>query len=342
MHISDLNDEQITGQRIMAGFEGTEFNPQLKYLIETLKVGGLILFACNVDNPDQIRRLCRSAQEHARACAQPPLLIAIDQEGGQVARLKEPFTQFCGNPQMTTQQDAVHFACVTARELCDVGINMNMAPVLDVVPQDIDGVMAGRAFGHDPKWVAEMGDVVIACMQQNNMMAVAKHFPGIGRTVLDSHVDLPTLEADLTLLEAADLVPFKAAIAQSVAGIMLSHIHYRKLDPQWPASLSKIIAKELLRDQLGYQGVILTDDLDMGAIAKHFGLPAAIRQIMEAEIDIALICHWSAKIETAFNEMLRLNRKDQRLRAKGEAAVERILKLKRKYLNLRNSRENIV
>ena len=222
----------MAGQRLMVGFEGIEMNPDLRFLIDTLKVGGIILFSANIVSPEQVETLCAEAQAAARTCGQPPLFIAIDQEGGQVARLKEPFTRFPGNPHMQQSADAAHFARVTAWELQSIGVNMNMAPVLDVAPLEMESIMAQRAFGHDPQWVAEMGAAVIDHLQSSGIMAVAKHFPGIGRTILDSHIDLPHLDADFAEIEAIDLPPFAAAIRHKVAGFMLSHILYPRLDPR--------------------------------------------------------------------------------------------------------------
>jgi beta-N-acetylhexosaminidase len=332
--IQKMTLEQMAGQRLMVGFEGTDLNSDLKLLIDSIKVGGIVLFARNLMNPEQIKHLCASTQEHARSCGQPPLFIAIDQEGGQVARLKEPFTQFPGNSKMKAVSDAEQFARVTAEELKGVGINMNLAPVVDVAPEGIDSVMADRSFGGDPDRVAEMGAAVIANLQNRNIMSVVKHFPGIGRTVLDSHLDMPDLFVSMNDMAATDLIPFKAAISHHVAGIMLSHIRYKKLDPVWPASLSNAIAKDLLRDRLNFGGVVMTDDLDMGAIKKHYDIRSAVRQIVAADIDIALICHKGPDIENAFAELLKLFHGSEKNRAKGEASVGRIMKLKKKYLGI--------
>ena len=166
---------------------------------------------------------------------------------------------------MKNTADAQKFARVTASELSEIGINMDMAPVLDIAPHDIDSVMAGRAFGSDPDWVARMGITVIDGLQRRGIMAVAKHFPGIGRTVLDSHLALPDLKIDIDGLANFDLVPFAAAIQGQVAGVMLSHIRYPAIDPVWPASLSPAVTADLLRKKMGYEGVVMTDDLDMGA-----------------------------------------------------------------------------
>lgn len=328
-----LSAEALAGQRLMVGFDGTELDSDLKYLIDTIKVGGIILFQRNIETPEALRSLCRSAQRHAAACGQPPLFIAIDQEGGRVARLKKPFTEFDGNPSMKTVADALSFAEITADELKDVGINMNFAPVLDVAPKEIDSIMASRAFGHDPDWVSLMGETVIRRLQEKGIMAVAKHFPGIGRTVLDSHLDLPVLEAGFSDLQAIDLRPFKRAIEIDVAGVMLSHIHYPLLDPDWPASLSPLIAGNLLREKLRYDGVVMTDDLDMGAIVKHFGFKGAVSQVIAAGIDLVLICHRSDKIETGLETILAQGTRSRKEETLARASVERILRLKRRYLS---------
>lgn len=312
----------------MIGFNGTALNSDLKFYIDTIKVGGIILFSRNIKDARQFKNLCRSARAYAGDCGQPPLFIAIDQEGGQVARLKEPFTVFPGNPFIGTRADAVRFAETTAAELAQVGINMNMAPVLDIAPKDIDSIMAKRSFGHDPGQVSLLGTEVISNLQQNGILSVAKHFPGIGRTIIDSHHDLPTLDVTPEDLEASDLLPFQEAIACDVAGIMLSHIHYPRLDQKWPASLSPAIAKKLLRCKLGFDGLVITDDLDMGAIKKHYPIKNVIQQILKAQIDIALICHKGPDIETAFEEILRQADNSELMANQGKKAIQRILRAK--------------
>jgi len=332
MNPETLSNEQLAGQRLMVGFEGTGLDENLRHLISDIKAGGIILFAINLETPNQIKDLCAAVQDYAKECGQPPLFIAIDQEGGQVARLKAPFTQFPGNPQMRHEKDAEHFAEVTAAELNQVGINMNMAPVMDVAPEDMNSIMAKRAFGGDPEWVARLGLKVIEHLQQNNIMAVAKHFPGIGRTILDSHLDLPVLKDDLNAIERFDLIPFEAAIKHGVSGIMLSHIFYPELDGQWPASLSRNIAHDLLRRRLEFGGLVLTDDLDMGAITKHYNISISIQQIMAADIDLALICHKGPNIEIAFEQIVREISDSTGMKARGIKSAQRIMASKRKYI----------
>ena len=334
MQTATMSTEQLAGQRLMVGFEGTALNEDLKFLISRLNVGGIILFAINIESPEQLKQLCRSMQDWARTCQQPPLFIAVDQEGGQVARLKEPFTIFPGNPHMKSEEEAVHFAEITAAELNQVGINMNMAPVMDVSSEGPGSIMAERTFGDNPTWVSRLGVKVIEHLQLNNIMAVAKHFPGIGRTTLDSHMDLPVLDEDLSGMEQSDLIPFEAGIQSGVSGVMLSHIFYTQLDPQWPASLSPPIARDLLRKQMGFDGLVLTDDLDMGAISKHYDIHTAIHQILAADIDLVLICHKGPNIEIAFEEILKEITDSPEIRARGIESEERIMRAKRKFIGM--------
>jgi beta-N-acetylhexosaminidase len=333
--IDSLTDEQLAGQRLMVGFRGEVLDDNLRFMIREMHVGGLILFKRNVSDPTQVAELCQAAQAFAVESANPPLMIAVDQEGGPVARLGPPFTVFPGNRAIGTagsETAAREFGTITARELKGVGITMNLAPVLDVAPRKLNSVMADRVFGEEPELVARLGTAVIETLQKNGIPATAKHFPGIGRTTADSHLDLPYLDVERRVLDSTDLVPFRAAIASGVEAVMLSHVVYRDLDRQWPASLSTAIAKDLLRKTLGFKGIAVTDDLDMGAIDKHFDIETAARRISDAEIDIALICHDRLKIEKACRALLKAVGESEDARRKATASVRRILNLKRKYL----------
>jgi beta-N-acetylhexosaminidase len=328
MTIQNLTDEQFAGQRLMVGFEGTELSEDLKLMIQDLHVGGVILFSGNISTPRQVQELCASIQDHAHTCGEPPLFISIDQEGGVVARLKKPFTEFGGNPGMTGIADAVKFAEICARELMMSGINMNMAPVLDVAFDQEKSIMSDRAFGDDPEWVTSLGMAVIKHLQQGGVLSVCKHFPGIGRTTLDSHLDLPFLDTDVATMTASDLLPFAAAIANHAAGIMLSHICYRQVDENWPASLSEIIARDLLRHQMGFKGLTITDDLDMGAIRKHYDMPTVIERILISDIDIALICHRSRDMGDAFDAVMAFQEISTSNRRLCERSLARIMRAK--------------
>lgn len=321
----------MAGHRLMLGFEGTRFNRDLENIIKNINAAGIILFKRNIESPEQLETLCRSCQDFAHSLGLPPLFIAVDQEGGAVARLKEPFTVFRGNPYIKTIEDAENFAETTARELRQVGINMNFAPVLDVAPKGVDSIMKDRVFTGDARRVSELGSQVIKTLQAEGIMAVAKHFPGIGRTVMDSHFHLPVLEADLDLLEKSDIVPFMDAGENDVCGIMLSHISYPLIDEKWQASLSPVIAHDLLRKKIGFNGIVMTDDLDMKAI-RH-DMKTCVEQILISGIDIALICHKGPDIDIAFGEIKRRIGKEEKLYHSCKKSFKRVLKYKKKYLS---------
>ncbi len=313
----------------MLGFDGRTLNAELKHLIDEYRAGGIILFRPNIESPPQLRRLCMDARNYALDQGLPDLFVAVDQEGGQVARLRQPFTEFPGNPHMKSLEDAREFARITASELSDMGINMNMAPVMDVAPPNVDSIMKDRVFTGDAYRVAEFGSAVIQGLQQGGIMAVAKHFPGIGRTIKDSHFFLPELNAPLSDLEQTDLLPFEAAKKVQVSGMMLSHISYPKIDPEWQASLSKTIAYDLLRQDMGYQGLVMTDDLDMKAI--NHDMDTCIHRIMKAQIDMALVCHAGPNIADARNAVIKYLETDELLFESGQTCVKRILTTKKMF-----------
>ncbi len=334
MDTAALTPEQMAGQRIMAGFTGTEFDSELSFLIGRLNVGGIILFARNIVSRSQVRRLCDDAQAHARACGLPPLFIAVDQEGGPVARLRPPqFSDMPGAADIRTEADALNWAASASKMLIEAGFNMNMAPVLDIAPEGFDSIMATRALGPAPQIVAELGTRMISGLQENAIMAVAKHFPGIGRTRLDSHLDLPESDISENDLTRFDMIPFYAAKRAGVCGMMLSHILYRQIDPDWPASLSAEITNRLLREKAGFGGLVITDDLDMGAIKNHYPIETVIDRILAAGIDIALICHTRADMENAFDRIMKRCADDASIRAESLACTGRILNVKEIFLS---------
>ncbi len=330
MKADETTIKELAGQRLMLGFDGTELNDDLKHIIGDIRAGGIILFSRNIKSPEQVSDLCQSCQAYAASQDVHPLIISVDQEGGVVARLKEPFTQFRGNPFIGSIKEAREFASITAAELKQTGINMNLAPVLDVAPEDVDSIMKKRVFKGDAKAVSALGMEVVKTFQENGIMAVAKHFPGIGRTVKDSHFQLPVLDIDLETLHHTDMVPFVNAKNEDVAGMMLSHILYPQLDGKWQASLSPFIASDLLREQIGYKGLVMTDDLDMKAV--NHDIQTCISQILISGIDMALICHKGPDIDMAFKEICKHMKENKTLFSKGRKSVERILKYKKKYL----------
>jgi beta-N-acetylhexosaminidase len=262
--------------------------------------------------------------------------LAIDQEGGRVARLKEPFTLFPGNAAIgespDPEQSALDFASTTAREMSLVGLNMNMAPVLDLAQPNMDAHLVGRAFSHDPLKVTALGTIVINTLQQGGIMAVAKHFPGLGKSDLDPHLHLPTVSASSEEMQAIHLPPFAGAIEADVSAIMSSHAVYPALEPGIPGTLSRKIMTDLLRESMGFEGLIISDDLEMGAIINERGLPQGAADALEAGVDLLLICrdqsHLLASIELIRDKVLKEEIPYERL----EGSVERIAKYKRRFL----------
>ncbi len=278
----------------MAGIPGTSLDAGTKDLIRDYNLGGVILFSRNIEDPEQVAQLCQDLQDTAIGHQGVPLFLAVDQEGGRVARLGDPFTQFPGNEAIGKDDDplarAYEFGLTTATEMKLVGLNMNMAPVVDVQRGEMEKHLVGRTFGVDPERVGELGGAVIESLQGSGIMAVAKHFPGLGRAPLDPHLDLPRIEVDMKEMETVHLLPFMSAIEKNVSAIMTSHAVYPALDQDLPATLSAVVLKGLLRERMAFEGLIISDDLEMGAIAKQWGVAEGAAVSFEAGADILLIC----------------------------------------------------
>ena len=250
--------------------------------------------------------------------------------------MKPPFSQFPGNEAIGNsthpRESALHYASITAKEMALVGLNMNLAPVLDITQPDMDSHLLGRTFSHDPSVVAELGKIVIETLQQNRVMAVAKHFPGLGRSNLDPHQDLPTVDAAVEEMDSIHLPPFAAAITARVSAVMTSHAVYPALEPGVPATLSKNIISSLLREKMSFGGLIISDDLEMGAIAKDKELPEASAQAFKAGVDLLLICRNQelvlAGIEAIRDKILSGQIPEERL----QESLERIEKYKKRFL----------
>ena len=335
--ILDLTEiSQKIGRLFIAGIPGPEPDDQTITLIKDYHLGGIILFDRNIRDPIQLARLCKNLQRVSMENSGLPLFLAIDQEGGRVARLKEPFTQFPGNAAIgeepNPEQSALHFASTTAREMSLVGLNMNMAPVLDVAQPNMDSHLAGRPFSHDPLLVTTLGKIVINTLQQSGIMAVAKHFPGLGKSDLDPHLHLPTINATSEEMESVHLPPFAGAIEAHVSAIMSSHAVYPALEPGVPATLSRRIMIDLLREKMGFDGLIISDDLEMGAISKESGLPQGAADAFEAGVDLLLICsnqsHLLSSMELIRDKVLKEDIPYERL----ERSLERIAKYKSRFL----------
>lgn len=334
LNLSEL-DAQI-GRLFMAGIPGTQLDEATEALIRDHSLGGVILFARNIEGPVQLASLCSNLQEVALKHIGIPLFLAVDQEGGRVARLREPFTRFPGNRAVGEDPEpvekAVEFGTITAREMSLVGLNMNMAPVVDVRRGEPERHLDGRIFSDDPEKVALLGRSVVKSLQENGVLAVAKHFPGLGRATRDPHHDLPTIVTDIGEIEAVNLPPFKAAIDQGVSAVMTSHAIYPALDPEYPGTLSHKIITGLLREKLGFEGLIVTDDLEMGAIKKGWGVAGGAAEAFEAGSDLLLICEDQENVlegmKTLRDRLLRGEIPLQRLRQ----SVRRIMDAKARFL----------
>jgi beta-N-acetylhexosaminidase len=334
LDLSEL-DTQI-GRLFLAGMPGPELDADTEGLIRDYCLGGVILFGRNIENPLQLAGLCGDLQDAALKYHGIPLFLAVDQEGGRVARLKEPFTRFPGNAAIGIDQTpvdrAAEFARVTAREMTLVGLNMNLAPVVDVHRGEPEKHLEGRTFGDDPERVSLLGQKVVNVLQENGVMAVAKHFPGLGKTSLDPHHHLPTIELDAEEMEKINLPPFRAAIAGGVSGVMTSHAIYPIMEPELPATLSKKILTKLLRETLGFQGLLITDDLEMGAIKKKWGVANGAVASFRAGADILLICEDQKSvlegIQVLKKKMIQGDIPLKRL----QQSVERIMKAKSRFL----------
>jgi len=279
--------------RFLLGFHGDSLPAELAgYLAQGL--AGVVIYPRNFSSVERLRKLTGEI----RRAAGRPVLIGIDQEGGTRFALGKPFTPWPSAAELGRAGDpalAEQVARAMAVELRAVGCNLNFAPMLDLHVNQESPVTKERSFGSDPYRVAKMGVAFEQGLRAGRVLSCAKHFPGHGDTVVDPHLDLPVFMGTMERLESMDLVPFAAAIASGVPTIMTAHILLPKIDPENPASLSRILLEGVLRQRLGFGGVILADDLGMGAIAKRYGPGEAAVQSLRAGTDISMLCHdWSA------------------------------------------------
>ena len=320
------------GQLFMVGFDGTTVSSDLAAFIREYKPGGVILFSRNLESTDQVVELTNELQ---RCSPDSPLLISIDQEGGRVSRLPKDFT-ICPPCEVLGRCNssalAYGAAAVVARELRAVGINMNMSPVLDVNSNPANPVIGDRAFGATPEPVCALGLATVRGLQDNRVVACGKHFPGHGDTSVDSHKALPVVTADRERLERIELPPFRHAAANGVATMMTAHVLYRTLDDQRPATLSPAIIGTILREDLRYDGVVLTDDLEMHAIIDHYGVEDATVQSMLAGCDMPLICKDRDREVAAMTALDKAVAEGTVTMARVEQSLARVARLKARFL----------
>ena len=337
--IAEMTIEEKVGQLIMVGFDGTHANEAIETYIRERFVGGVVLFSRNIQSPQQTAELTNQLQRLAGATGrQIPLFIGIDQEGGWVIRLKEGATVLPGNMALGAT-DSTELAArageITAVELAAVGVNLNFAPVMDVNNNLHNPVIGRRSFGESPELVSRLGVAYIQELQRHGVLATAKHFPGHGDTTVDSHFDLPTVNHDRERIHALELQPFRAAIDADVAAIMTAHIIYPAFDANLPATLSPALLTDLLRKELGFDGLLITDDMEMKAIDDRYQSGEAAVMAVEAGADIVMVLWTPAKQIEVFDALLAAVKSGRISQARLDQSVGRILKSKRTVFHRR-------
>ena len=278
------------GRLAVAGFAGTALPVELRALAREAELGGIILFARNIEAPEQVAELAYAARELSSTV---PPWVSVDQEGGRVARLRQPFTRWPAMRALGNSRDARlagRFARALARELRAVGVTLDYAPVLDVDTNPDSPIIGDRALSADAGETARLGAAIVEGLQGGGVAACGKHFPGHGDAAADSHVELPVVRHPPERLHAVELEPFRAAAAADVAAVMTAHVLYPALDDEHPATLSRRIAGDLLRGELGFDGLLMTDDLEMGAITEQHAVEDAAVAAIAAGCDMVLLC----------------------------------------------------
>lgn len=332
-----MDIKKAIGQLFVVGFQGKEMSKDLKRLIHDYHIGSVILFSHNIGTPEEVLALTNAIQKEAKEAGyEQPLLIAADEENGTVKRLGEGAGNYPGGMALSAITDtdyAYEVGKATGDDLIKVGINWNYAPVMDVNNNPANPVIGVRSFGENPKRVAEVGVASMKGLQDGGVATSIKHFPGHGDTNVDSHLSLPTINHDIERMHEVELVPFKAAIAEGADSIMTAHIVFPALEPDAnrPATLSKNILTGLLREELGYEGVIVTDALEMKAVMDTFGIPDGAVEAFKAGADSLLIGHLAEEQFKALDRFEEAVNNGEISKERIEESLARISTLKDKY-----------
>lgn len=326
--LSRMTIQEKIGQMVFIGVQGTSMNEDMQYMLSQYHVGGVILFDRNMQNPDQVRDLTTSLQSNASR--RVPLFIAVDEEGGSVVRMPEylevpPSQRSIGETGDIEQ--AKIWAIRTAHNLQNLGINLNFAPVLDLRYNQNDT----RSYAEGAVDVASFAQSAVTGYRQEKFLFTIKHFPGIGRGIVDSHEELSEINEPFAILDSTDVVPFKNVISTCPSErfmIMVSHFKYPSIDPENPASVSSAVITDFLRNSLEYDGIVITDDLEMGAISKHMSFRDSGIRAIQAGCDIALICHEYEHQQEIYNGILDAVKKGIISEDRIDESVRRILKAK--------------
>ena len=323
-------DEKI-GQMIITGFNGSEYNDDMDRLINEYKVGGVILFARNIEDSNQMIELTRALQENNNNL---PLFISIDEEGGRVSRLPDDVEKFPSaftigliNDQQTAYENGKEIGYTLKR----LGINLDYAPVLDIYSNENNTVIGDRAFSTEESIVSTMGIATMEGIEDSDIIPVVKHFPGHGDTEVDSHYGLPIVYKTLEELRNFEFIPFVKAIESGCDVIMVSHIILNEVDSINPASLSKIVISDLLRKDMGFDKVVITDDMSMGAITSIMSIEEACIKSIKAGCDILLLGNAYEEIEQVIDSIKLKLYNGEISEEQINKSVKRILELKKKY-----------
>ncbi|QGU96866.1 beta-N-acetylhexosaminidase [Clostridium bovifaecis] len=332
-------DEKI-GQMVIVGIEGYNLNNNTKSLIEKYKVGGIVLFGSNIQGSEQLLDLVNSLKKE-NLKNKIPLFLSVDEEGGKITRMPKEFKRFPNNKAIGKINDmelSNNIGRTIGDEIKSFGFNMDFAPVLDINSNPKNPVIGSRSFGANPDVVSNLGIETMKGIQSENVIPVVKHFPGHGDTSVDSHIGLPTVNNDLNRLQSFELIPFAEAIEKSADAVMIAHILLPKIDKENPSSMSKIIITDILRADLKFNGVVITDDMTMGAITKNYNISKAAIKSVEAGSDVILVCHGYENEIKVINDLKDAVSKGEISEQRIDESVYRILKLKGKY----NLNDNII
>ncbi|WP_077623731.1 beta-N-acetylhexosaminidase [Sediminibacillus massiliensis] len=331
--LAEMSLEEKIGQMVIAGMAGTSLQSNEKELISEYRVGGMIFYANNLETREQTEQLVKNIKEINKE-NKLPLLISTDQEGGRISRLpginETPTNKEIG--EKNDKEYAFSVGQTLGEQLLAMGFNTNYAPVLDVNSNPENPVIGDRAFGDNADLVSRLGIQVMKGIQSKGIIPVVKHFPGHGDTSVDSHIELPKVNKSLEELNELELIPFKQAIANGIDVVMVAHILLPKLDEEFPASMSETIITDLLRGQLGFQGVVITDDMTMGAVINHYGIGEAAVESVKAGSDLILVAHDDNKVKEVISSLKKAVEGGQISEDSINESVERILGLKNKYL----------
>lgn len=328
--VESMSQTEKLGQMVMIGIQGTKVDDDSLYMLNQYHMGGVILFDRNMESPEQVKQLTSDLQ--AQSNEKVPLFIGIDEEGGDVVRMAEKLTPPPSQKEIGATGDteqARTWAIKTAKSLKDMGINVNFAPVADVGSND------KRSYSTDTNTVIDFVRAATEGYQQENIIYSLKHFPGIGKGKVDSHVDSSNIDASKDTLMAEDILPFKTIIDENEPNdyfILVSHLKYPALDEEYPASLSSKIMTDLLRNELGYKGIIITDDMEMGAVANHNDFRSIGVNAVKAGADIVLVCHEYEHQQEVYIGLLDAVNSGEISQERIDESVKRIIKVKLLHL----------